>query len=307
MRTTTPLIFGLVLVPGALLLNTQEQTLADTDVSASQIGLQVASILSKPAVVKHERTVVKHIQRTESVSPRKRVVATIVETPVAESAPDILPVLNKPDIEMRHKLIANNVLLSLPAKCRNTLQTFYVRYEKPKNRGLAGKSVMILDGTVSDEEFRALFVHESGHNWDLGCFRGTLEGGKSPYSDGETPIYKDDPSVGFYSISFITSKVQRSNMRPEDFVSGYASYDIFEDFAESFAYFVLQNSEFRTRAQDNAVLAQKYNWILTNIFDGEIPKIATGKSNWNQKVPWDITKLKYEWNGEELTLAQNKY
>ena len=159
---------------------------------------------------------------------------------------------------------------------------------------------MILDGTVPDEEFRALFVHESGHNWDLGCLTGTAESGKSSFSDGDEAIYNNDPSLSFYKISWLTSEVQRSDARNEDFVSGYASYNIFEDFAESFAYFVLHNDAFAKRAQENDALAKKYVWLRDVLFEGKIPSVATGQSAWEGKVPWDITKLAYVWHPEMI-------
>ena len=218
----------------------------------------------------------------------------------------LLPAIAKADASDHHKQIVNEVLMALPARCRNTLQNFYVIYEKQKHRGLAGKTVMILDGTVKDDdEFRALFVHESGHNFDLGCLKGTKESGKSAFSDGSEPIYKDDPSVSFYSISWITSSVQRSNSNPEDFVSGYAAYEIFEDFAESFAYFILHNAEFVKRAQNNEVLAKKYAWFRDVLFEGQIPQIATGQAPFKNKVPWDTTKLDYAWHPNQLVVQSN--
>ncbi|MCA9370590.1 MAG: hypothetical protein KC680_01355, partial [Candidatus Peregrinibacteria bacterium] len=198
-----------------------------------------------------------------------------------------------------HKLLFNEALHVLPGQCQNTLQNFYVKYEKQESRGLAGKSVMILDGTVEkDDELRALFIHESGHNIDLGCLTGTKESGKSAFSDSDEPIYNDDPSLQYYTISWLTSGVQKSNARPEDFVSGYASYDIWEDFSEGFAYFVLQNEAFAARAETNAALAKKYAFFRDVLFNGEAPQVATGLSQYKGKAPWDVTKLAYTWHPE---------
>lgn len=232
-------------------------------------------------------------RRSEAVQavPRKR-------------APKYLPVIAAADAEDQHKAIANNVLMNMPEACRETLQHWYVKYTKQKHRGLAGKSVMILDATVPLLEFLALFVHESGHNFDLGCLVGTPQSGKSAFADGQETIYKDDPSVGYYQISWITSNVQRSNSKPEDFVSGYASYNIFEDFSETFAYFYLHNAEFAKRAQTNEVLARKYVWMRDVMFGGTIPTVATGNAPFTGRVPWDITKLDFTWH-PELHVAMN--
>ena len=305
MRSPTLPLFGLISALGFVFLNVQEQSLAGLETLASREGIETASILSvkqeNPEHAAFENVEVRRRQRI-AAQPIRYAVAKVVPKPAAAVTPKkrLLAAIAQADAEDRHKQIANEVLMALPAKCRDTLKNFYVKYEKQKHRGLAGKSVLILDGTVPDEEFLALFVHESGHNWDLGCLQGTQDAGKSSFSDGDEPIYKDDPSLGFYQISWITSSVQRSNSNPEDFVSGYASYDIFEDFAESFAYFVLQNEVFAARAQTNATIAKKYAWFRDVLFDGQVPQIATGKSIYKGKAPWDVTKLKFVWHQDDV-------
>ena len=304
-----PLTLG-TLLSLAITLNTQAHSVAYSERFASLVEQNEDS----PALSVSEET---HTASSYMVRPRKKTATPlrrVISNAAAKSTYQIaqkssadlamLPSIDRSDANMNHKRIANEALHMLPEKCRGTLVNFYVKYEKQQHRGLAGKSVMILDGTVKkDGEFRALFIHESGHNWDLGCFTGTQDAGKSSFSDGDEAIYKDDASVGFYQISWITSEAQRSDSRPEDFVSGYASYDIFEDFAESFAYFVLHNEEFAERAQTNKAIAKKYAWILNNVFDRTVPQIATGKAPFEGKVPWDITKLAYAWH-PELSLAQ---
>ena len=41
-----------------------------------------------------------------------------------------------------------------------------------------------------------------------------------------------------------------------------------EDFAESFAMYVMQGSTFRNLAKANPIVAQKYNWLKKNVFSG---------------------------------------
>jgi len=314
MRSKTLLVIGALLVPGSLLLTMQEQSIAGSDTVASITGVRSVSVLDMETQVASEQSVEEYghtapqIRNRKNAQPLRRIVSRAAASPTvvpkAKPSTTLLAAIDQPDIERTHKMIANDVLMSLPPKCRNTLKNFYVKYEKQKSRGLAGKTVMILDGTVPDEEFRALFVHESGHNFDLGCMQGTASAGKSAFSDGNEAIYKDDPSVDFYKISWITSSVQRSNSNPEDFVSGYANSDIYEDFAETFAYFVLHNNEFALRAQDNVKLAAKYIWMRDVLFDGTVPHIADGRDPFTGKLPWDITKLKYSWLAEQ-TVARN--
>jgi hypothetical protein len=308
MRINPFLFIGTALLGLMVTLSMQGQSVPDLDGTASSIGVQTATLLSmKPEEHSHEHEnledAVAAIQEAAGESQLRTAARSIEEAKTIAPQQRLLAVLDQPNIEMNHKLIANDVLMALPETCRNTLKKFYVRYEKPEHRGLAGKSVMILDGTVPDTEFRALFVHESGHNWDLGCLTGNADSGKSAFSDGDEAIYKDDPSLGFYQISWLTSEVQRSSTHKEDFVSGYASYNIFEDFAESFAYFVLQNDQFAARALENEALARKYVFIRDTIFNGQIPNLATGKSVYKGKAPWDSTKLAYSWHPDN-TVAQ---
>jgi hypothetical protein len=75
-----------------------------------------------------------------------------------------------------------------------------------------------------------------------------------------------------------------------DFVSGYGMTNQYEDFAESYLYYVLHNEDFIYKTLDNPSLARKYNYIREYIF----PKnqflqedfSAQGVSDYY----WDITK-----------------
>jgi hypothetical protein len=204
---------------------------------------------------------------------------------------------------MKHRQIADEVLRLMPKPCRDTLKNFYVRYDNPKQRGLAGKNTLILSGNVSNEEFRALLVHELGHVFDLSestaCLSGTAKSGESEFKDGNDKVYLDDPSVHFYRISWSNEKTTRAGSKPEDFVTGYASWDAFEDFGESMAYFVLHNDVFRERAKTNAALAAKYAWFQTYLFPNGI-EVATTEHTWTGKVPWDATKLPYVWLAQQM-------
>ena len=51
----------------------------------------------------------------------------------------------------------------------------------------------------------------------------------------------------FSSISWQASDLKKTNAKLEDFVSGYALTNDYEDFAESLTMFVLFNEEFAQR------------------------------------------------------------
>ena len=156
---------------------------------------------------------------------------------------------------------------------------------------------MIVTGNVPDKEFMALIIHECGHVTDLGGLHGTDVSRPTMFADGSTPIYGDDPSAAFYEISWLSPVMMQPNMTDEDFVSGYAKSDPFEDFAESFAYYVLQQKEFARLAKQNPILRAKYDFMAKVVFVGS-PQIAEGTSKRGTRAPWDVTKLPYVWHAK---------
>ncbi|OGJ69943.1 hypothetical protein A3H90_00970 [Candidatus Peribacteria bacterium RIFCSPLOWO2_02_FULL_55_36] len=208
----------------------------------------------------------------------------------------LLSVVNHPNIRSDHQILLSNTIRALPGQCQASLRNLYVRYDRPNERGLAGKGTIILSGNVRNAELRALFVHEFGHITDLGCLSGTPESGPSLFHDGPEIIFQNDPSTSFYRISWVQETTRKLGSSPEDFVSGYAAKDAFEDFAETFAYFVLQPEAFKTRAQGNIALQKKWTWMQEYVFQ-KTPSIASGKP-WNNVLPWDVTKIFYTWHGE---------
>jgi hypothetical protein len=209
---------------------------------------------------------------------------------------NVHPAINQKDIKTHHQRIANDAISLFPEVCQNQLKNFHVRYDNPKNRGLGSKSTIILDGNVPDDEFRALFIHEFSHLIDLGCLTGSKMSGASVFRDGGEIIYRDDPSVLFYQISWKTSLKKRKDVKDSDFVSGYSSWDPFEDLAESITYYVLQQDAFLARTKTSPFLKMKYYWIGRHVFPNGI-YAAEGEHVWRGVVPWDATKLAYDWRG----------
>ncbi len=215
--------------------------------------------------------------------------------------------LDHDDIPDAYQSLWNDTLQSLPAACRGALEDVYVQFDRPHQRGLAsGRAIILYAGfdladPAERDEARALFVHEFGHITDLGCIQGRSPE-PSGFVDGIQPVPADDPSVGFYSISWESSTKRRSDSRAADFVSGYAASDPFEDFAEAYAYFALQEPAFAARAAENPVMAQKYAWMKANVFVDGAPN-ALGLSTWKGIVPWDVTLLPYAWSGGLVALT----
>lgn len=263
---------------------------------AGTLRMLYPSITARAQAVQPENP----LQARAALRAEQRIALARAERPIrpAHAKPQLLPVVDHADIREEHKHIVNEVLLAMPERCRSTLRNFYVRYDNPKTRGLAGKNTLIISGNLPDAEFRALFIHELGHVFDLShetnCLHGTPESGRSAFRDGADIMYNNDPSVAFYQISWMNEKTQRKDAKAEDFVTGYAAWDAYEDFAESFVYFVLHNEAFLQRATENEAIAKKYEWFVTHL-NPEARNMAANGHRWNGTVPWDATKLPYEW------------
>lgn len=229
-----------------------------------------------------------HTVATARLRRRLRLNATV--TP----SDDILDIVRKPDILPKHQQMASDVLRHYPDWCLARLTNFYVRYDNPEHRGLAGPSTIILDGNVPDREFFALAVHESLHFFELGCLDETVAGGFSGFLDGDTRIDANDPSAQFYAISWIDSAARREDSIDADFVSGYAVADPFEDLAEFGTAFVLQNQGLRRLARRNNVIAAKIRWMERHLPEG-LSTLATGLYVYDEEErPWDTTRLAYK-------------
>ncbi len=203
-------------------------------------------------------------------------------------------ILDQSGIHEAQRPLAEAVLSLLDPACLEKLQTFSVLYDNPKHRGLAGRGVILVSGTVPDQEFIGLLMHEGlGHFRDITCLTGDEKSGASAFRDGEDVIYNDDPSVEFYKISWENDKTRKSTAVRRQFVTGYAyQADNFEDLAESVTYYMTQEHAFRVRAEKSSILAKKLAWL-----EKYMPKkdaVAEG-TPWDGKIAWDATKLGFQW------------
>lgn len=177
----------------------------------------------------------------------------------------------KPDLSsLNHcKSLVYRTLSSLPRETVNHLQNLTLNFSNEGRRGLGGGSTIILRCNLPDEELVGVLVHEMGHIEDTGVISGSSSTGPSEFKDGSTPVYNDDPSLDFYRLSFLDDKILRPNATMLDFVSGYAMSDPFEDFAETYNYYILHGNEFRKLATKSDVLQKKYDFLKTRVFYGK--------------------------------------
>jgi len=195
--------------------------------------------------------------------------------------------------DRRDELMA--VIAKLPSEHISTLRNLVLDNDPNAHRGLGGKSLIILRGVNMDAgEMAAVLIHEIGHNVDLGFLSNADQSVSSEFKDGRSLVYEGDTSLDFYRISWANEKARAKTAVNFDFVSGYAMTDPFEDFAESYAYYVLHNADFKAKAQTSDALYRKFVFMRDVVFKGR--EFATGETKPDElnRRPWDVTVLNYD-------------
>ena len=140
-----------------------------------------------------------------------------------------------------------------------------------------------VDQISSYNEFLQVFTHELGHIVDLGVLQWTKSEKNTYFTEfGKVVFAINDPSFSYYSASRYAEDTRHIGSRKEDFCSGYAMTNPFEDFAECFNLYMNHNAYFQTLAKTNDMLAQKYNNI-DEIFDGNYLLSNTRTQNLGEK------------------------
>lgn len=145
-------------------------------------------------------------------------------------------------------------------------------------RGQVSGNSLILSGKIASEsESLKVLVHELGHIIDIYYL----------------PLHEsgDDFSNKFYTISWQDYNVKKRGAKLADFVSGYALSNKYEDFAESFAFFVFHNEEFVRRSIGNDSLKEKYEFFANNIFQNREFFSTNFASDKIRSYNWDVTKI----------------
>lgn len=141
---------------------------------------------------------------------------------------------------------------------------------------IKGLHIDLSSHVLRDGEFIKLFTHEFGHFVDLFYF---------------VPDKLWDISDQFYTISWTSTSVKKSTEWLSSFVSWYAATNKYEDFAESFTFYIFHNTYFADRALKNESLRKKYLFFNTQVFpSGQF----VGKEYATIRMPsylWDTTKI----------------
>lgn len=146
---------------------------------------------------------------------------------------------------------------------------------EPRGR-IYGSRISLSSHVLRDGEFVKLFVHEFGHYIDLYIL---------------TSVAGKDVSDDFYGISWKDTTVKLPGEWLTSFVSGYAATNKYEDFAESFTFYIFHNMSFADKALKNESMRQKYLFLSNSIFpEGQY----IGKDFSTTRIPnyiWDTTKV----------------
>ncbi len=185
-------------------------------------------------------------------------------------------------------------ILKLPRSHTQALKSLEIRNQKHESRGLANsKKIIIHTASVGDEqELQSVFIHELGHVVDLGKMNGN-SGRTTAFWDGKTPVYSDDVSLKFYSISWNSASERKDAMKRSDFISGYAMTNCFEDFAESYVFYRLHGEKFRTIAEESPALKAKYDFMKTYVFGGMEYQKQKKETSFVHSLIWDATLVKF--------------
>ncbi len=193
-------------------------------------------------------------------------------------------------LDIRKNLQAS--LLSLPKEHTDALQSLEVRKKNHVSRGLANARKIILNTEPIDDndELSSVFVHEMGHVVDLGLLQGKT-GTPTEFRDKSTTFLSDDPSVKFYEICWTTTDKRLAGTTRNDFVSGYAMSNAFEDFAESYLFYRFHGEKFREISKGSAHLSKKYLFMKEFVFDGREFQTNKRYTDFVQGVLFDATLL----------------
>lgn len=128
-------------------------------------------------------------------------------------------------------------------------------------------------------EYFSVAVHELAHFLDIYFL--------------EKKVYQDFSDT-FYKISWENTKVIIPWQSQSDFVSGYAMTNKYEDFAESFTYYVLHNDDFLRKTLASKQLSEKYDFFNNFLLKNKFTNTDFSIDNTVQDYYRDITKIEID-------------
>lgn len=160
-------------------------------------------------------------------------------------------------------------------KSYNFILNYVAKRHWPRWMMRWGEVFLFNPKNLPPKELLAVFIHELGHYIDL--------------------FYLDtDIRNKFYDLSWENVRTIKGWQWIWDFVSWYSMTNKYEDFAESFTYYVLHNNNFYNKSKNSSILRSKYNFFSDNVFTRNQFKWE-GFSSYDipQDYYRDITKIDY--------------
>lgn len=130
--------------------------------------------------------------------------------------------------------------------------------------------------SLTDSEFLAVLIHEFWHYYDI-------------YSLQWSAFW--DRSQEFYDISWKSVTTIEPGLWKEDFVSGYSMTNQYEDFAETYLYFILHNEDFAFKSLGNVSLQKKYDFMRNYLGLPNDFTLSSFSTQDPESYYWDITKI----------------
>lgn len=227
---------------------------------------------------------------------------TLELRPAAASTPKALQeavVVGAPSAKelARCTTLVAHTFAKLPTAHTSAVRSLTLTFDPNARRGLGGDHTIHLRCVgLSDAELVAVLVHEVGHVVDTGLLQASTPHFKSLFVDRGKAVYSSDPSLTLYGVSW---KNDRSfTGKSADVVSGYALENPFEEFAETYALYVLHPQLLKFYAAHNPALKRKYAFMKSAVFQGKsfhttsyepLPKIVEAS-----RRSYDVTLLGYD-------------
>ena len=223
-------------------------------------------VTSPPVVVSFDSSSIEN-QEVVSTGSSDATQTGLVEAPVSlDSATPDMNHSNHPKLALRfnpESITVNEALLSeirahaQSSEFRDAISGITVEFDATRTdpRGqVSGNTLILSTHIASDTEAMKVFVHELGHVVDI------------LHLHQKSGVLGGTASDAFYATSWLDYKTKRPEAKITDFVSGYALSNKYEDFAETFAFYVFHNDEFLARTRSSDILRQKYAFMHDVVF-----------------------------------------
>jgi hypothetical protein len=143
----------------------------------------------------------------------------------------------------------------------------------------------------SADEFWQVLTHELWHTIDFTVLEWYASRKDEKYTEfGKVRWPIDDPSIDYYSISWLDESTRRSDASFRDFVSGYGMRWMYEDLAEFNNLRINHHSYLKSLARTNPTIQKKYSFF-SRLYNGQYLKNTYNSYPETGERVWDTTQI----------------